>query len=161
MPEFAHEAIRQRRRCQYVIWRIDLVFAFFLLTRPIRILNGVNLPKRLLAQYLGRFDELIAEGQRVFDSFRQERKPDPYGRARSYTEWVCTDKARLNKWETNILNLVELFVRKGTKLKEQVDQLADLGKSRDQVGQFVSLLKGLREDLERGFLRQPFTEGRI
>jgi hypothetical protein len=47
---------------------------------------------------------------------------------------------------------VQPFIQGGTKLKEQVDQLADLGKGRDGVRMFVSVLKGLREDLEHGFL---------
>jgi hypothetical protein len=113
----------------------------------------MNLPKRLLTQYLGRFDELIVEGEAVLGSFRQHVERSPFGMGHStYEHWVCEDEGRLNKWETNILNLVQPFIQGGTKLKEQVDQLADLGKGRDGVRMFVSVLKALREDLERGFL---------
>lgn len=113
----------------------------------------MTLPKKLLAQYLEHFDQLIAEGEAVFRLFweKTERTPSGMGSVIE-TFWVCQDEARLNKWETQVLTLLQPFIQEGTKLKEQVDQLGYLGKSRDEVLTFVGVLRGLREDLERGFL---------
>jgi hypothetical protein len=110
----------------------------------------MNLPKRLQEQYLQRFDELIREGDRVLGSFQKNVEVAWWGA--TFVSWTCCDTPSLNKWEINILNLVQPFLREGTKLKEQVDLLANLGKGRDEVSTVVNVLKGLREDLERGFL---------
>ena len=113
----------------------------------------MTLPKRLLAQYLQRFDELVTEGEAVFQLFLEKTERIPSGMGSVIeTFWVCRDEARLNKWETQILNLLEPFIREGTKLKEQVDRLGHLGKGRDEVLTLVGVLRGFREDLERGFL---------
>jgi len=113
----------------------------------------MTLPKRLLAQYLGRFDELITEGETVFQLFLEKTLRTPSGMGSVIeTFWVCQDEARLNKWETQLLTLLQPFIHEGTKLKEQVDQMGYLGKGRDEVRTFVGVLRGLREDLDRGFL---------
>src|SRR5260370_22661912 len=102
----------------------------------------MTLPKNLLAKYLQHFNVLISEGEAVFKSFGW------YGNG----NWVCGDNARLCKWETQILTLLEPFTKEGTRLKEQVDLLTPLGKGKDEVESCVAVLKALRDDLEQGFL---------
>jgi hypothetical protein len=112
----------------------------------------MTLPKKLLAQYLQRFADLISEGESIFSSFRQEVESSQFGMgSATYTRWIC-DQGRLNKWETQVLTLIEPFLHEGTKLKQQVDLLGDLGKGKDRVESTIAVLKALRDDLEHGYL---------
>jgi hypothetical protein len=115
----------------------------------------MNLPKRLLAQYLGRFDGLISEGEEIFSSFQKEVIPGPTNwkgeGGRYQTIWKC-DSQRLTKWEINCTSLIAPLIRDGTTLSSQISSISPLDKSKAEVEAFIGVLKALREDLERGFL---------
>jgi hypothetical protein len=111
----------------------------------------MSLSPKVRAQFLGRFDELIAEGKALVDSIAVI---PPHGRGGVFVTFTTYnwDPQRLARWKTNCLTLLEPFASKGGNIKQQVDVLTKANGEKPKVQSALGVLEALRDDFEKGFL---------
>jgi hypothetical protein len=101
----------------------------------------MNLPKDILAKTLARFDSLIAEGRNILDCASGGdggiRKPDV---------------EKLIEWRTKAATLLSLVIPKGHVHRDAAVALAKLQPTYEALQEAVSMLRGIKDDLDKGFL---------
>ena len=100
----------------------------------------MNLPKDILAKTLARFDSLIAEGRNILDSAGVDggiRKPDV---------------GNVIEWRTKAATLLNLVIPKGHVHRPGAEALTQLQATHEALQGAVSLLRGIKDDLDKGFL---------
>jgi hypothetical protein len=110
----------------------------------------MSLPPKMRVQVLGRFDELIAEGQALVNSIAVT----PPGRRGNVVVMYTTynwDPQRLARWKTNCLTLLEPFVGPGN-IGKQVETIAKATGEKPKVQAALGVLEALRDDFDKGFL---------
>ena len=117
----------------------------------------MKLPDAILAKTLARFDSLIAEGRNIlasvveipdttgFDKFTG----DPYVASFGYKK---LDPEKFIEWRTKAATLLALVIPPGHVHKDSVEETAALQCTYDLLQNAVSLLRGIKDDLEKGFL---------
>lgn len=117
----------------------------------------MKLPAAILAKTLARFDSLIADGRNILAS-AQEIQPR--------TKQNCTtdeaiqlgktykklDTEKFIEWRTKAATLLALVVPKGHVHRKAVEELTQLQEAYPLLQEAVSLLRGIKDDLEKGFL---------
>jgi hypothetical protein len=111
----------------------------------------MSLPKNIKAQFLTRFDELIAEGKSICNAI-QVIPPHTSGNVCVTFTTYNWDAQRLEKWKTNCLTLFHPFLVKGTNLDKQVDSFSHTSGKKPDVQRALGILEAFRDDLEKGFL---------
>ncbi len=117
----------------------------------------MKLPDAILAKTLARFDSLIAEGRNILTSAQDVA---PSTRRNRITGEVFqigqgykkVDTERFIEWRTKAATLLALVVPKGHVHRQAVEDLTKLQESHQLLQQSVSLLRGVRDDLDKGFL---------
>ena len=101
----------------------------------------MNLPKVILTKTLARFDSLIAEGRNILENASGtdagNKKPDA---------------EKLFEWRTKAATLLVRVIPKGHVHREAAEGLAKLPVSIASLQESVSLLRGIKDDLDKGFL---------
>lgn len=116
----------------------------------------MKLPDPILSKILARFDSLISEGRNILAS----SKDVPPSRSRN---WATNTETHINgyksldvekfvEWRTNAATLLALVVPKGHVHRPAVEDITQLQGSYERLQEAVSLLRGIKDDLERGFL---------
>ncbi len=117
----------------------------------------MNLPPAILAKTLARFDSLIADGRNILAS-AQDLPPSTH-RNRVTGEEVQIGKGfkkldteKFVEWRTKATTLLALVVPEGHVHRKAVEELTQLQEAYQLLQQAVSLLRGIKDDLEKGFL---------
>ena len=101
----------------------------------------MKLPKAILTKTLARFDSLIAEGRNILDSASGtdagNKKPDA---------------EKLIEWRTKAATLLVRVIPKGHVHRAAAEGLAKLPASQESLQEAVSTLRGIKDDLDKGFL---------
>lgn len=114
----------------------------------------MSLSKHLKAQFLLRFDELIAEGKALVESIRVIPPHSTEGGLFiTYRTYQC-DGQRLAKWKTNCITAFHPFAQNGSTLAKQVEVFSHTIGKKPDVQRALGILEGFREDLEKGFLHE-------
>jgi hypothetical protein len=117
----------------------------------------MHLPDLLKAQYTRRFDELIAEGRRILESFRQEQvwEDQPSWVSGSHNKRRKTvtkyDLEGFAAWKLNCTSLANALVSSGSPVSEVLD-FGSTGADRGQITAAIGRLRGLQDDFAKGFL---------
>ena len=101
----------------------------------------MNLPNVILTKTLARFDSLISEGRNLLDSARE-----------SAPGQKMPDVEKLIEWRTKAATLLTRVVPKGHVHREAAEGLSKLQPSYEPLQVAVSLLRGVKDDLDKGFL---------
>lgn len=122
----------------------------------------MKLPNALLAKTLARFDSLVSEGQGILDSAVQIPPTMHYDEITGRSSQIGSGYKMLNsekfvEWRTKAATLLALVVPKGHVNRKTVDEIAGLQDSYDFLRAAVSFLKGVKDDLEHGFLDDMAT----
>jgi hypothetical protein len=117
----------------------------------------MKLPEAILAKTLARFDSLIADGRNILAS--AEDVPPTSFRNRTTGEMVPIgggykklDLEKFIEWRTKAATLLALVIPNSHVHRQAVEQLTGLPETYPLLQQAVSLLRGIRDDLEKGFL---------
>jgi len=124
------------------------------------------LPTSIQKKYIERFQELIAEGDAIKSSPKVMPGcivSDPYeapfdSTPRMLPDTMILDSARLAKWTTNCISLLHHVVPNpgpldsSLKLFQSDIAAYELGPAVRMLDSAISILKGIKEDFERGFL---------
>ena len=113
----------------------------------------MNLPKNLRAQYLARFDELIAEGKALVESIQVIPPHESGSFVITYTTYDW-DSQRLGRWKTNCLSLLQPFAQHGGHSKGQIDLIARTNGEKPKVEYCLGILEAFRDDFAKGFLNE-------
>src|SRR6266498_2638977 len=123
----------------------------------------MKLPDAILAKTLARFDSLIADGRNILDS--AENVPPRTGRNRITGEsyelssgYKKIDVEKFVEWRTKAATLLARVVPKGHVHRAAVEAFPSLQASHELLQSNVSLLRGVRDDLNNGFLDDLSTE---
>ena len=111
----------------------------------------MNLPKNLRAQYLARFDDLIAEGKALVDSIQVIPPHESGAFVITYTTYNW-DPQRLGRWKTTCLALLQPFAEHGSHSKGQIDLIATTNGEKPRVEYCLGILEAFRDDFDKGFL---------
>lgn len=117
----------------------------------------MKLPDAILAKTLARFDSLIADGRNILISARCVAPTSKLNRVtgemiqigQGYKE---IDTEKFVEWRTKAATLLALVVPRGHVHRLAVEELPRLDSSHELLQQSVSLLRGIKDDLEKGFL---------
>ena len=115
----------------------------------------MKLPDSLLAKYVARFNSLIAEGRSILDSVKEV--PATMGEnvmgesVVKFPAYKQLDSERFVEWRTKVATLLASIVPKGHVHRDEVEKLPKLQDSPYLLHTAVSLLKGIKDDLEQGF----------
>jgi hypothetical protein len=101
----------------------------------------MNLPKAILTKTLARFDSLIAEGRNILES----APPVESGSKKP-------DAEKLFEWRTKAATLLVRVSPKGHVHRQAAEGLAKLPVSHEALQEAVSMLRGIKDDLDKGFL---------
>lgn len=117
----------------------------------------MKLPEVLLAKTLARFDSLIAEGRNILSSAKNVQLNTEYNALTGDTYQTSigykrVDPEKFVEWRTKAATLLALVVPKGHVHREAVEALPDLLESHERLQVAVSLLRGVKDDFEKGFL---------
>jgi len=122
----------------------------------------MKLPDAILAKTLARFDSLIAEGRNILAS----AKDVPPGIKKNWStgEHVQIGKGhkeldaeKFVEWRTKAATLLALIVPKGHVHRQAVETLPKLDCAHQCLQEAVSLLRGVKDDFEKGFLDDMAT----
>lgn len=117
----------------------------------------MKLPDVIFAKTLARFDSLIAEGRNILASAQDVPASTlrnkvtgvdvPIGKA-----YKRLDAEKFIEWRTKAATLLALVVPKGHVHRQTVEELPKLQDSQENLQEAVSLLRGVKDDFEQGFL---------
>jgi len=110
----------------------------------------VSVLQSMRKQFLDRFDKLVTDGTQIRDRMRVWQEETAWGARSTHSE--VSDPHSFSKWETNCLTLFDTFTKKGTKLKERVDEFSHASASKMGVQVRLGILEAFRDDFEQGFL---------
>jgi len=123
----------------------------------------MKLPDSLLAKYTARFDSLLAEAQNILASAKDvpasfEDDELTGESSERYPAYKQPDSGRFAEWRTNVATLLAQVIRKVHIHRSEVEKLPGLHPSTESLQEAVSLLKGIKDDLELGFLDDLTSE---
>lgn len=114
----------------------------------------MGFPANLRRQYLSRFSELIAEGEGIYNDIEVTES--------SYESWLDeaskvrhhyrVDWQRFVEWRTKVASLLSNIVPENNVNHRQVINFPSLDNRKDRLEYGISLLKGIKQDFETGFL---------
>jgi len=114
----------------------------------------MSLPENLKSKYRLRFDELIAEGERIHKDIKTEHKTHLRAFDTDGSNVVTTthyiDWPRFVEWRTKVSTLLYNVVPKANVHYEAVNKFPMLRNEKDQLEYGISLLKAIKEDFETG-----------
>lgn len=111
------------------------------------------LPTRLHEKYLGRFDELIAEGDAIRCSTRTVVVEDELyaaGLSSAPTTYEEVDSGRFHEWQVNWATLLSQIVPPNHPKASDIRQMSSYGPS--ALGEMLAVLKAIKKDYVSGFL---------
>jgi hypothetical protein len=116
----------------------------------------------ILSKLLERFDRLIAEADEILASANKipaqyghnRMTGEPFERAAAYTE---IDWPRFVEWRTKAATLLGLVLPKEHVHRSAVESMPALQNSESKLEWGISVLKGIKNDLEEGFLDDLFS----
>jgi hypothetical protein len=116
----------------------------------------MSLPEKLKSKYVQRFDELIAEGEKIHKDIRTTSKTyrnvfNSYGDNKEVTTHHI-DWQRFVKWRTNVSTLLCNVIPKANVHYEAISEFPKLSNKKDRLEYGISLLKAVKEDFENGML---------
>jgi hypothetical protein len=122
----------------------------------------MKLPDAILAKTLSRFDSLIAEGRNILAAAKDV---PPTHRTNDWTGktfqvgggYKKLDTEQFIEWRTKATTLMAVVIPEGHIHRDTVQQLSNLQCSHDLLQQAVSTLRGIKDDLEKGFLDDMAT----
>jgi hypothetical protein len=125
----------------------------------------MKLPNSLLAKTSARFDALVAEGQSILAAAKEvpaemaydelSMSPRPYETRPAY---ILLNHERFVEWRTKAATLLARVVPKGHVHRSAIEKLPELPDSNNRLKEAISLLKGVKDDLEQGFLDDLASE---
>lgn len=115
----------------------------------------MTLPTNVLAKYLARFDELIAEGKGVHDDMRSSkyelgnviRRGSP-----AVIETHDIDWPRFAEWRTKCKSLLLIVIPRDSAHRLRAEDFDSLSNKKDRLEFGIAFMKGIKDDLEQGFL---------
>jgi Tfp pilus assembly protein PilN len=117
----------------------------------------MKLPAAIFTKTIARFDSLIEEGRNILASAqdvpastirnRATGVDVPFGKA-----YKRLDAEKFIEWRTKVATLLALIVPKGHVHRQTVEELPKLQDSQENLQEAVSLLRGVKDDFEQGFL---------
>ena len=117
----------------------------------------MKLPDAVLAKTLARFDSLIAEGRNILTT--AESVPPTMERDKFTGEtyevsggYKKLDPEKFIEWRTKAATLLSLVISDGHVHRKAAEDLTILQCSYELLQSAVSLLRGMKDDLEKGFL---------
>jgi hypothetical protein len=119
--------------------------------------GAVRLPERLKAKYADRFDDLIAEGRRILDSFQEEQvfagpkaswAKASGGRWKNITKY---DREAFAAWKLKCVNLADALVPRESRFSLHL-AVSGITASRASVASAIGRLLGLQDIFSKGFL---------
>jgi hypothetical protein len=122
----------------------------------------MKLPDAILAKTLARFDSLIAEGRNILASAQEIS-------AATKQNWTTGQQVQIGKahkkldaeklveWRTKTATLLSLVIQPGHIHHKSVQKVAEIQCDYDQLQAAVSLTRGIKDDLEKGFLDDMAT----
>lgn len=122
----------------------------------------MKLPDAILAKTLARFDSLIAEGRNILSSAQDI----PAATKQNWTtgqhvqigkDHKKLDAEKLVEWRTKTATLLSLVIQPGHIHHKSVQKVAEIQCDFDQLQAAVSLTRGIKDDLEKGFLDDMAT----
>jgi hypothetical protein len=117
----------------------------------------MKMPDALLAKTLARFDSLIAEGRNILDSAETVPPTMHYNdwtgeNLETFPAYKKIDGERFVEWRTKATTLLARIIPKGHIHREAVEELPSLNPSHEDLQSAVSLIRGVKDDLDKGFL---------
>jgi hypothetical protein len=117
----------------------------------------MRLPDAILAKTLARFDSLIAEGRNILGNAADV---PPTTRVNNYSGnayqvsggYKKLDSEKFVEWRTKAATLLTLIIPKGHVHRPAAEELSKVAPSYGRLQDGVSLLRGVRDDLDKGFL---------
>jgi len=117
----------------------------------------MKLPDAILAKTLARFDSLIAEGRNILGGAENVQPTyktnkitgDTYQSSSGYKK---LDPEKFIEWRTKAATLLALVIPPGHVHRDSVEEIAALQCTYDLLQNAISLLRGIKDDLEKGFL---------
>lgn len=100
----------------------------------------MNLPKAILTKTLARFDSLIAEGRNILDGAKVDGGIG------------MPDVANLIEWRTKAATLLNRVIPKSHVHRPAAEAVTQLQATHEALQGAVSLLRGIKDDLDKGFL---------
>jgi hypothetical protein len=101
----------------------------------------MNLPKAILTKTLARFNSLISEGRNILES----AAPVEVGSK-------MPDAEKLIEWRTKAATLLVRVIPKGHVHHDAAKGMAKLPVSFEALQEAVSMLRGIKDDFDKGFL---------
>jgi hypothetical protein len=118
----------------------------------------MKLPDAVLAKTPARFDSLIAEGRNILASAQEipavVEKDVGWEGNQTIAEpaFKKIDPEKYVEWRTKAVTLLTLILPKGHVHRATAEDLATQGDSYERLQSAVSFLRGIKDDLEKGFL---------
>ena len=117
----------------------------------------MKLPDAILAKTLARFDSLIAEGRNILASAKDVAPSTTRNRttgemiqlSKGYKE---PDAEKFVEWRTKTATLLALVIPQDHIHRKSVLEIAELQCAYELLQAAVSLMRGIKDDLEKGFL---------
>ena len=115
----------------------------------------MTLPPSVLNKYLGRFDELIQEGERIYKVIKYISNgyfSVPGGVTRPLTQQEIEDRQKLEGWHLNYLSLLYQIIPPRNVHRKLLEETVSLSYPPEHLNTRISHLKGLKDDFQKGFL---------
>ena len=117
----------------------------------------MRLPDTLLSKILARFDSLVAEGRNIIDTAQDvpptTRRDDFSGECYEVLGgYKKLDPEKFVEWRTKAATLLALVVPKRHVHRPAAEGLTTLQASYEELQRAISLLRGVKDDLDKGFL---------
>ncbi len=118
----------------------------------------MKLPDAILAKTLARFDSLIADGRNIVASAQDipavVAKDVGWEGNQTVTQpaYKKIDPEKFVEWRTKTATLLALVIPQGHVHRKSVQEIAELQCAYELLQAAVSLLRGIKDDLEKGFL---------
>jgi hypothetical protein len=121
----------------------------------------------LLAKYLARFDQLIKEGEDIFNSMRPVHERRALSSSDAETGEVhiwpgpvehYPDERRFKEWQTKALSVLDQVIRSTSVHRETIKHFSQFQAIDTHLTEGIAALKAIRDDLDRGFLGDISTQ---
>ena len=117
----------------------------------------MTLPKNLNSKILNRFDELIQEGQSIYDGIRVEpgkvtRLPTRFQGALRESPKTIIDEQACKKWTVNFRSLLDHVLPQGSIHRQLLEDQKTFFNSKHRIENQLAALQAIREDFDQGFL---------
>lgn len=117
----------------------------------------MKLPDAILAKMLARFDSLVSEGRNILDSAENISPATQTDDWTGVTHQVGLGYRKLDpekfiEWRTKAATLLALVIPNGHVHRKAAEDLPKLQCSYEELQSAISLLRGIKDDLEKGFL---------